>query len=89
MTFRAGICQNFLDSFVICENYFQTEGVQVQLYLDYLVQFNSLVLALGVSYSLLNLLCVFVCVCVCVCVFVTEYDHSGVLYTVEQIYPST
>jgi hypothetical protein len=25
----------------------------------------------------------------CVCVFVTEYDHSGVLYTVEQIYPST
>ena len=36
-----------------------------------------------VSYSLLNLLCVFVCV------FVTEYDHSGVLYTVGQIYPST
>ena len=23
------------------------------------------------------------------CVCVTEYDHSGVLYTVEQIYPST
>ena len=43
------------------------------------------------SYSLLNLLCVCVCVCVCVfvCVFVTEYDHSGVLYTVEQIYTST
>jgi hypothetical protein len=37
-----------------------------------------------ISYSLLNLLCV--CVCVFVCVFVTEYDHSGVLYTVEQEY---
>ena len=30
-----------------------------------------------------------VCVCLCVCVCVTEYDHSWVLYTVEQIYPST